>query len=228
MNMMNKLLILLVAFSCTLGVNAQSKKEWKKKIENLEKEKKELQDSLQTLQNSNNRIKNRAFVTTEQSLRIELASYKDVEELATQNIFEKTSTYENLPLAKSYIAIISMYKSLSEDGGYNQKENEAFQRELDSIEKQVQSIKHKDSFLMSFDELANNIRDYRYAMSELARLFVLVDKKEKGGMKTAKIYSSLQDDYETDAIDRIPFTKSQLEKYIEAKGEDRNRNKKAE
>lgn len=220
---MNKILILLVAISCSLGMNAQSKRDLEKAIKNSTKQKTELEAKYQALKSSNARIENRKFVTEspELSLRKRLASYKDIKEMADRNIFREKPEYQNQPFAKSYLSLIRMYNSLGKNGGYRQEENEAFKSELDAIKVNVLSMnpKHKDSFIQSFDDLDNCIRSYRFAMFELARIFVLV--KEKEGLETASIYNSLKEDEETDFVDKIPYTKNQLVNYIN--GDDRRR-----
>ena len=224
---MNKILILLVAISCSIGMSAQNKKDLKKAITSFQKQKTELEAKYQTLISSNARIGKRKFVTEnpEESLKKRLAFYRNIKEMAKSNIFEKKPEYEKLPFANSYITLISMYKSLDEDGGYNQKENEAFISELDTIKEHIMSkdIKHTDTFIQSFDDLDNCIRNYRFAMFELARIFVLVKEKEKEEkIEIANIYQSLQDDYETDFVDNIPYTKKLLRRYIISNGKDRS------
>ena len=135
--------------------------------------------------------------------------------MAENDIFRKKPEYQNLPISKSYIALIKMYNSLSKKGGYNQDENEAFKSELDTIKARVMSMipKHQDTFIQSFDDLDNCIRNYRFAMFELARIFVLVKEKEKEGLETASIYNSLKEDEETDFVDKIPYTQIALQTY---------------
>ena len=221
---MNKILILLIAVSCSLGMNAQSKKDLEKAIASSKKQKTELEAKYQALKSSNARIENRKFVTEspEMSLRKRLAFYKDIKDMAERNIFREKPEYQNVSFAKSYISLIRMYNSLK-TGGYNQEENEAFKNELDAIKKDILSMdpKHQDSFIQSFDDLDNCIRNYRFAMFELARIFVLVKEKEKEGLETASIYNSLKEDEETDFVDKIPYTKNQLVNYIN--GDDRHR-----
>ena len=79
---MNKILILLIAVSCSLGMNAQSKKDLEKAIASSKKQKTELEAKYQALKSSNARIENRKFVTEspEMSLRKRLAFYKDIKE----------------------------------------------------------------------------------------------------------------------------------------------------
>ena len=222
---MNKILILLIAVSCSLGMNAQSKKDLEKAIASSKKQKAELDAQYQALQSSNARIENRKFVTEspEHSLRNRLAFYKDIKDMAESNIFREKPEYQNVSFAKSYISLIRMYNSLGKTGGYKQEENEAFKSELDVIKEHVLSMnpKHKDTFIQSFDDLDNCIRNYRFAMFELARIFVLVKEKEKEGLETASIYNSLKEDEETDFVDKIPYTKNQLVNYIN--GDDRHR-----
>lgn len=209
--------MLLIAVSCSLGMNAEGKKDLEKAIASLKKQKAELNAQYQALQSSNAKIENRKFVTEspEQSLRNRLAFYEDIKVLAESNIFRKKLEYQNVSFAKSYISLIKMYKSLGKTGGYRQDENEAFKSELDAIKKDVLSMnpKHKDTFIQSFDDLDNCIRNYRFAMFELARIFVLVKEKEKEGLETARIYNSLQDDEETDFVDKIPYTQNALQIY---------------
>lgn len=222
---MNRILILLVAISCSLGMNAQSKRDLEKAIKKSTKQKTELEAKYQALKSSNARIENRKFITEspELSLRKRLAYYKDIKAMAEQDIFSKKPEYKNLPIAKSYISLIRMFHSLSKKGGYIQDDNEAFKSELDAIKVIIMSMnpKHKDSFIQSFDDLDNCIRNYRFAMFELARIFVLVEEKEKEGLETASIYTSLKEDEETDFVDKIPYTKNQLINYIN--GDNRHR-----
>lgn len=216
--------MLLIAVSCSLGMNAQSKKDLEKAIASSKKQKAELDAQYQALQSSNARIENRKFVTEspEQSLRNRLAFYKDIKVMAESDIFRKKPEYQNVSFAKSYISLIRMYNSLK-TGGYNQEENEAFKNELDTIKVHILSMdpKHQDSFIQSFDDLENCIRNYRFAMFELARIFVLVKEKENEGLETASIYRSLKEDEETDFVDKIPYTRNQLVNYIN--GDDENR-----
>lgn len=209
--------MLLIAISCSLGMNAQSKKDLEKAIASSKKQKTELEAKYRDLKDNNARIENRKFVTEspEQSLRNRLAFYKDIKEMAGKDIFSKKPAYQNVSFAKSYISLIRMYNSLGKTGGYKQEENEAFKSELDTIKEHVLSMnpKHKDTFLQSFDDLDNCIRNYRFAMFELARIFVLVKEKEKEGVETASIYNSLKEDEETDFVDKIPYTQIALQTY---------------
>lgn len=223
---MNRILILLVAISCSLGMNAQSKRDLEKAIKKSTKQKTELEAKYQALKSSNARIENRKFITEspELSLRKRLAFYKDIKEMANRNIFREKPEYQKLPFAKNYISLIRMYNSLGKNGGYRQEENEAFKSELDAIRVHVLSMnpKHKDSFIQSFDDLDNCIRNYRFAMFELARLFELAKEKEDSEkMERAGIYKSLQEEEETDFVDRIPYARETLINY--AKGDDSTR-----
>ena len=222
---MNKKIILLITVSCSLGMNAQSKKKQEKAIASSKKQKTELEAKYQALKSSNARIENRKFVTEspEMSLRKRLAFYKDIKDMAERNIFREKPEYQNVSFAKSYISLIRMYNSLK-TGGYNQEENEAFKSELDAIKVHVLSMnpKHKDSFIQSFDELDNCIRNYRFAMFELARLFDLAKEKEESDkIERAGLYKSLQEDEETDFVDKIPYTREVLINYT--KGDDSTR-----
>ena len=216
--------MLLIAVSCSLGMNADDKKDLEKAIKNYNKQIPQLENKYESIKANNARISKRSFVTEtpDQSLRRRLAYYTNIKEMADGDIFRKKPEYQNVSFAKSYISLIRMYNSLK-TGGYNQEENEAFKNELDAIKKDILSMdpKHQDSFIQSFDDLDNCIRNYRFAMFELARIFVLVKEKEKEGLETASIYNSLKEDEETDFVDKIPYTKNQLVNYIN--GDDRHR-----
>lgn len=215
---MNKILILLFAVSCSLCMNAQKKSDFEKAIKNYNTQIPLLEKKYESIKANNARISKRSFVTEtpEQSLRRRLASYKNIKEMAERDIFSKKPEYQNVSFAKNYISLIRMYNSLK-TGGYNQEENEAFKNELDAIKKDILSMdpKHQDSFIQSFDDLDNCIRNYRFAMFELARIFVLVKDKEKEGLETANIYNSLKEDEETDFVDKIPYTQIALQTYCE-------------
>lgn len=212
---MNKILILLFAVLCSLCMNAQKKSDFEKAIKNYNTKIPQLEKKYESIKANNARISKRNFVTEtpEQSLRRRLAYYKDIKEMEEGNIFTE---YQNLPISKSYISLIKMYISLSKKGGYNQEENEAFKSELDSIEVHVLSMipKHEDTFIQSFYDLDNCIRNYRFAMFELARLFDLAKEKEESEkMERAELYKSLQEDEETDFVDKIPYTREVLINY---------------
>lgn len=214
---MNKILILLFAVLCSLCMNAQKKSDFEKAIKNYNTKIPQLEKKYESIKANNARISKRSFVTEtpEQSLRRRLAYYKNIEKMAESDIFREKPEYQNLPISKSYISLIRMFNSLSEDGGYNQDENEAFKSELDAIKKDILLMdpKHQDTFIQSFDDLDNCIRDYRFAMFELARIFVLVKEKEEEGLEPASIYRSLNDDKETDFVDKIPYTQIALQTY---------------
>lgn len=208
--------MLLIAVSCSLGMNADDKKDLEKAIKNYNKQIPQLENKYESIKANNARISKRSFVTEtpDQSLRRRLAYYTNIKEMADGDIFRKKPEYQNVSFAKSYISLIRMYNSLK-TGGYNQEENEAFKNELDAIKKDILSMdpKHQDSFIQSFDDLDNCIRNYRFAMFELARIFVLVKEKEKEGLKPEVIYTSLQDDEETSFVDQIPYTQIALQTY---------------
>ena len=209
--------MLLIAVSCSLGMNADDKKDLEKAIKNYNKQIPQLENKYESIKANNARISKRSFVTEtpDQSLRRRLAYYTNIKEMADGDIFRKKPEYQNVSFAKSYISLIRMYNSLGKTGGYKQDENEAFKSELDVIKEHVLSMnpKHKDSFIQSFDDLDNCIRNYRFAMFELARIFVLVKEKEKEGLKPEVIYTSLQDDEETSFVDQIPYTQIALQTY---------------
>lgn len=106
------------------------------------------------------------------------------------------------PLAQAYLTICRMDESLNKI--YDKKSNEEFKASIDSIRSLVLE-QHK----AVFEELASKINDYEFVMSELARVFRLVDKK--GDNATV---DQLSKDNELVYIVKIPYAKNTLTDYI--------------
>ena len=105
------------------------------------------------------------------------------------------------PLAQAYLTICRMGESLNKI--YDKKSNEEFKASIDKVDSLVLE-QHK----ADFEELASNINDYEFVMSELARVFRLVDKK--GDVKE----DQLRQENELVYIDKIPYAKNTLTVYI--------------
>ena len=107
------------------------------------------------------------------------------------------------PLAQAYLTICRMGESLNKI--YDKKSNEEFKASIDCVRSLVLE-RHKDEF----EELASNINDYEFVMSELARVFRLVDKN--GDNATV---DQLSQENELVYIVKIPYAKNTLTDYID-------------
>ena len=218
--------IILVLIACLLcsNIDAQDKK-LQKQIDGLKKQKTELETELNSINTKIALIENRSFSreTPSQLLKRRLSSYRDVEELSKKM---PRNLDRNAPIVDSYYYIIEMYESVmagddkkpiwgNETHGYDKVKNDFYKNNIEAFRHQVMTVEPQQSFVQSFEKLATQIKDYRFTMFELVRIFDLVDEKTKK-MDVDGIYSSLRADEETEFVDKIPFTKSLLQEYIEA------------
>lgn len=228
---MKRIIIILVVLSCTLGMNAQTEtsrnqleqlKKAKEQVEQHKKKVQDLEDEYHHLLDTLAEVQNRHFVqkTPEQSLKEWLAKYESIKDLADHNIFATKPNLRELDISKTYLSLIEMYNSLGEKGGYDHDQNESFKSELENITEQLDP-NHKDSFKESVNDLKSCIKNYRFTLFELARIFAVVKEKEKSGLSGEDIYKSLQADDETYFVDLIPYTKKMLSDYIKGNQSDR-------
>lgn len=214
-------ILLCLSFST---IYAQSERKIKKLIEDNEeliadlKSKKEALDAeLNRINTEIAQIENRSFEreTPEQTSKKKLSSCRrlaDISKKIEKNI-ESSS-----PLIRAYSYIIEMYQSTLENGGYNKARNELHKGQIEPVTHQVQNLDppHTEDFINSFERLMTMIKDYRFTMYELVRVFDLVDEMARNNKDVDGIYSSLRADEETEFIDKIPFTKKLLNDYIKA------------
>jgi len=213
---MKKILFaVLICLSCSY-IYAQSDKKLKKQIDDLTEKKAELEIELNRINTEIAQIENRSFSreTPDQGLRKKLAWFDDVKSLA--NDVNVQQRLRNSQLGNTYSLITKMYLTLLKDGGYKKEDNDFYNNQVNAIKHQLSLMEpaHKESFMQSFEELSSLIKDYRFTMFELIRVFDLVDEREGNGMEKAKIYSSLKADEETEFIDKIPYTQFLLRNYI--------------
>lgn len=228
---MKKILLTIMVCLSFSAVYSQSERKLKKMteenaelIEDLKSKKDELNKELSRINTEISHIEHRSFAreTPEQSLKKKLAWYKDVSSLANDVSFQqKLKTSQSL--FNTYSLIIKMYLSLQKKGGYQKEDNDFYKNQFGALKHQLSMLDpaHNESFIQSFEELSTQIKDFRFTMFELIRVFDLVDEKSKNGMESAEIYSSLRADEETEFIDKIPYTKFLLKDYIET--DDRGR-----
>lgn len=215
---MSKILLIVIMMLCTASnqVYAQSKviKRLRSKESALKTDSANLSAALAT-------IENRSFTqaSPEELLMQKLSKYENIEALATDGELIRllNGKYRRMQLSHTYQIIINMYNSLQVNGGYMKSQNDQYVNNSENIRSQITQINpaHSQGFLDSFDSMISKIKDFRYAMFELKRVFALVDEKEETSTDRAKIKSSLKEDDETEIIDKIPFTKKLLSDYID-------------
>ena len=70
-----------------------------------------------------------------------------------------------------------------------------------------------------YDKLVGKVKDYRFTMFELARVFELYDENYKGsGMRANEIMRKLDEDGETEFVKEIPYTYNVLQEFINRRG----------
>lgn len=178
-----------------------------------------LRDELDSLNVKISKIKDRSFTieAPEQKVRKRLAYCDGIKQLV--DYYEKNREFkkslDDSEEFSAYKTIVLMYLSLQKDGGYKKDENDSFKSQLKTINQQLDNLKLSDKFKADFEDMATKIKDYRFTMFELVRVFDLIDGNKD---EPAKIYSDLRRDGETEFIDKIPFAKKLLENYLDADG----------
>lgn len=222
------LFVLKICFIASTACLAQSQYE-NLSLSKLQKLMNEKNDSLEMLNTSITRINQRCFVeeTPEDAFKKEVIVYSSVEEMVRdsgkmKNVKRK---YTNLSLCKLYSSLIDIYISTMPapeqqgvlGGCYEEVQNEQYIKQIKVIKQEISKFvpEHNDAFKKSIDDLEESINDYRFTMFELARIINLVNEKEKTIEKRA-ILSQLKADEELEFVDKIPFTKTQLRRYIKA------------
>ena len=217
---MKKIFFFIIMTLCfTIDLNAQEVKfkgkEFDSAIKNLENINKVLRNQISTLKDScyakkqdldKAKARLQKFIPVNSSEGIKrLISDKTLSELfSNPSIFRQIENHNSSDLAKSYLELYKMNKSLSENGGYDAAENKAFIKDIPDVRKHILD-EHKEEF----EEIVNCINDYEFTIQELLRVFKLVDDDSN------VTYRSLQDDYEVVYIEKIEYTKKLLEKYLQ-------------
>ena len=217
-NIMKKIISMLIMVLCCVSssVSAQSKviKKLKARESTLKVDSANLSAAIAT-------IENRSFTqaSPEELLMQRLSEYESIEALAKDGELIRLlkGKYRHMKISHTYLIIINMYNSLQVNGGYMKSQNDQYVNNSENIRSQITQINpaHSQGFLDCFDSMISKIKDFRYAMFELKRVFALVDEKEETSTDRAKIKSSLKEDDETEIIDKIPFTKKLLSDYID-------------
>lgn len=154
-------------------------------------------------------FKNRHVATspTEEDIKDYLLSFSSLDDLLDKRaeVIEKLKPLRNNEYAESYLLIIDMYNSLESiyDEGIN--------KEL--LKKAGSSLKIIDDHLDDYNLLLSQVKDYRFGMYELGRLFEVIDETDYNG-SAANL--AKKEDVSDDVI-KIPFINRTLNNYIKFK-----------
>lgn len=231
---MKKILFALtLCFIASTVCLAQSQYE-KLSLNKLNKLMKEKNDSLEMLKGSIARINERSFVeeTPEDAFKKEVVSYSSVEDMVRdyRKMNNLKRKYANLNLCQLYSDLIAICLSTMPapkqhgtlGGCYEKEQNDRYKNQIVIIKKEILKFvpEHNENFRQSLDNLEESLNDYRFAMFELARVINLVNEKAKT-LEGPAILSQLKTDEETEFVDKIPFTRDQLQKYVKSNVEQR-------
>lgn len=182
-------------------------------------------------------VNNREFKieTKDEKFKKEIVKLHSIEQLAkaTKIAKEIRENFGDVDFYKThYLCLVEMYRSIMEEssieglkgGMYNKDINDLYKKQIGVIIKDIEKFapNHTTDFLQSLHDLESSIKDYRVAMFELVRVILIID--EKSG-SWEKILSQLRGQKETEFIERIPFTKDQLQKYLEGNKTERDSQK---
>lgn len=224
---------LTICFIASTVCLAQSQYE-KLSLNKLNKLMKEKNDSLEMLKGSIARINQRSFVeeTPEDAFKKEVVSYSSVEDMVRdyRKMNNLKRKYGNLNLCQLYSDLIAICLSTMPapkqhgalGGCYEKEQNDRYKNQIVVIKKEILKFvpEHNEHFRQSLDNLEESLNDYRFAMFELARVINLVNEKAKT-LEGPAILSQLKADEETELVDKVSFTRDQLQKYVKSNVEQR-------
>ena len=216
--------VILILFS--INSFAQSPKVIKDAYKNLDKYEilkdslaakcKALETKLIVLNNEIKELSKRDSISNNKKmdeLIAEIKGIKSLEEFHQNNEWLKNelNKYSKEEWATAYIKMLDMNESLFE--GYSDK-NEKYVKQLNIVQNGLFSV-HKGLF----SQLSDGINDYKFIMSELIRVFDLVDAayQQNNRISYQALFQKLDDDHETDYIKEVDWSNRKLMEYIKAK-----------
>lgn len=216
--------VILILFS--INSFAQSPKVIKDAYKNLDKYEilkdslaakcKALETKLIVLNNEIKELSKRDSISNNKKmdeLIAEIKGIKSLEEFHQNNELLKNelNKYSKEEWATAYIKMLDMNESLFE--GYSDK-NEKYVKQLNIVQNGLFSV-HKGLF----SQLSDGIKDYKFIMSELIRVFDLVDAayQQNNRISYQALFQKLDDDHETDYIKEVDWSNRKLMEYIKAK-----------
>ena len=200
--MKTRIIIICMLLGC-LNMAAQSQRkirEYKQKVEDAKEMKYALENRLKEINEQINKIIDRGLLKTD-NLENYICGFSSVDEMYKakniKGILDKNKEklggyylpYSNLLLMRHSLETI-----------YVRADNDRFIRELPLTNSLYPN--HKPTFLDSYEKLKKGIRDYAFVISELVRVFDMIDSSEP-----------LSDEDRKD-IDNIPYAKRQLDDYL--------------
>ena len=232
---MNKSILLIFALICAINVSGQNRKVDKSVDKAIEANQIIIDDLKDTINSLNIQYHQLDSIIQKISIRQfprtlsegELA--KELEKLTIKgiwmnenNIYAKLKLAKNTDVAKYYFQIIEIYESLN--CPYNEEVNEKYIKLFDSDElKWLQC--HSDNIKL----LSSSVKDYRFVMFELARIFKIIDTNYKDEGNPNFIREKLKESDELEFITGdIPYAYSCVEKYINFRVSSAGDEKKAE
>lgn len=223
-------ILIIFALVCTINVFGQNRRVGKsieKAIEANEVIIDDLKDTVAVLNSQYSKldsiiqgISTRQFPRTlsEGELQKELAklTIKGIW-MNENNVHAKLKLAQNTETAKCYIQIIEIYESLNHP--YNEDVNEKYIKLLDTADVKWMPI-HGDNIKI----LSSSVKDYRFVMFELARVFKIIDRLEG---KPEAIKNRLKESDELEFItDNMPYAYRCVERYINLRAIQNNEKKK--
>lgn len=216
--------VILILFS--INSFAQSPKVIKDAYKNLDKYEilkdslaakcKALETKLIVLNNAIKELSKRDSISNNKKmdeLIAEIKGIKSLEEFHQNNEWLKNELdkYSKEEWATAYIKMLDMNESLFE--GYSD-ENEKYVKQLNVVQNGLFPV-HKSLF----SQLSDGIKDYKFIMSELIRVFNLVDAayQQNNRISYQALFQKLDDDHETDYIKEVDWSNRKLMEYIKAK-----------
>ena len=136
--------------------------------------------------------------------------YASVADLAQRKGWAKDDSLKDV-----YDALVKMYESVNEKGGYVAKDNEHFKKRIPALRKKLEE--RKSPLCESFNDLANQIEVFKDAVDELEKVKKLVDKMNYESQQ--QYIEALDNDFEIEFVKAVPYTLHQLNECIKARME---------
>ena len=136
--------------------------------------------------------------------------YASVADLAQRKGWAKDDSLKDV-----YDALVKMYESVNEKGGYVAKDNEHFKKRIPALRKKLEE--RKSPLCESFNDLANQIEVFKDAVDELEKVKKLVGKMNYDSPQ--KYIEALDNDFEIEFVKAVPYTLHQLNECIKARME---------
>lgn len=174
----------------------------------LRSKSKVLENECDSLEHIVNRFSKRTFAAPldEEGLTEYLGS------MSLSEIYQQRTEVENQMEYIGTSTLTTHYKMLIDIMGHL---HTCYDRNINETDlNRIENIKVLDAHKDEFEALAVSVKDYRFVMFELGRIFRLIDSME-GVSNVADVMKRLKDDKELEYIyDNIPYATEILDKYV--------------